>query len=108
MIPVEMIGHDVENDGYDRLERANRFELKRRDFGDHPIAGGCDGGFGDQRVADVAADPRLPSGEAKEFADQRGRRRLPFGSTYGDDGRGADAVGYFDLAVHGHPRRLDT
>ncbi len=97
MVPVEMVGRYVEDERHARLERADRLELKRRYFGDHPIVGGGFRRFGDQRVSDISADVRRLSGTAKECSDERGRRRLPFGPGNRDDRRLADAIGNFDF-----------
>ncbi len=72
MIAVEMIRRDVEQHRDARLERADRFELERRDLGDHPTAGADVAHLLDQRVADVPADVRRPA--RSRAADARSAR----------------------------------
>ena len=47
VIAVEVIGRDVDDARNARFERADRFELERRHFRNHPVFGLRDGGLSD-------------------------------------------------------------
>ncbi len=106
MVTVEMIGREVQDRRDPGFERADRFELKRRHFCDHPIACGRDERLVDERVADVPADARRLARAPEHRADQRRRRRLALGPRNRDHRRLPDAIGDFDFRKDRHASRL--
>ena len=74
-IAIHVIGRDVQQQRDVRAERVDGLELERREL-EHVRARPLEIDGGDQRLADVAGDDRLPSGDFEDLADERGRRRL--------------------------------
>ena len=88
MVPMQMVGRDVEQHGHIGREQLRGCELIRRHLG-HVDVGFAGGHGGDARVADVADGAACHARGAKQMVGQSGDGGLAVGSRDGDPRAGA-------------------
>ena len=106
-VAIHVIGRDVQQQRDVGAEGVDRLELERRqlqDVGARPF----EIERGDQRLADVAGHDRLTSVDLQDFADERGRRRLPVRSGHGDDRASLRHVAIRQLDLGDHRNRQNA
>jgi hypothetical protein len=97
-VAVQMVFADVEQGRHGRPERADPLQLERADLGHHPFHLFARFHQVDERLPDVS--PHV-GGKAVclEYLSRKGRRRgLAVGAGNGDERRGNETAGQFDLA----------
>src|ERR1035441_10063548 len=85
MVPVKMIGGDVQHHCNARVKALDGLQLKAADLQHHPSVFGGTLDESNCRRSDVSADQRMTTTSCNNLASQRSGRGLPIGASDGDD-----------------------
>jgi hypothetical protein len=99
LVPIHVIGRDVQKQRDVRVEAVHGFELKGRKL-EHIQARPLEIHRGNQRLTDVSRDDRLTAGRFQDLADEGRGRRLAIRACDRHNVAAQVARGQFDLGDH--------